>query len=239
MSTTWSENIRQTKPNETHANTSVLAYMDDTLWVARSKLQLTEIINIATSFFQMANIQVNPNKSILVSNTVDLHSIQFINSSITPISMKTPFKFLSCWFTLNNNQKAQINLISKEASSLADILNTKNITDKQASYIINKVIIPTLEYRIQNIVIPLTTCQKILSKYLTVAKHKASHSKTLPNSTMLNYNIYGIKNIWDIQLQHHITNFLSRLNNSDLLGLSTQIRVQQLQNNLWSTTNLF
>ena len=101
----------------------------------------------------MAGIQVNPNKSILVSNTVDLHSIQFINFTIIPISTKTLFKFLGCWFTLNNNQKAQINLISKEAFSLADILYTKNITDKQASYIINKVIILTLEYRIQNIVI--------------------------------------------------------------------------------------
>ena len=169
---------------------------------------------------------------------MDLHSIQFINSTITPISAKILFKFLGYWFTLNNNQKAQINLISKEAFSLADILNMKNITDKQASYIINKVIIPTLEYRIQNIVIPITICYTILSKYLTVAKHKANHSKTLPNSTMLNHNIYGIKNIWDIQLQHHITNFLARLNNSDLLGISTQIRVQQLQNKLWSTINL-
>ena len=148
ISTTWSENIRQTKLNKIQTNTFVLAYMDDTFWIAKSKSQLNEIIKIATSFFQIADIQVNPNKSILVSNTVDLHSIQFINSTITPISAKTPFKFLSCWFILNNNQKAQINLISKEAFSLADILNTKNITDKQASYIINKVIILTLEYRI-------------------------------------------------------------------------------------------
>ena len=56
---------------------------------------------------------------------------------------------------------------------------------------------------------------------------------------MLNSNIYGIKNIWDIQLQHHISKFLLRLNNSDLLGLTTKIRIQQLQNNLWSTTNIF
>ena len=146
ISTTWSENIRQTKLNKIQTNTSVLAYMDDTLWIAKSKSQLNKIIKIATSFFQIADIQVNPNKSILVSNTVDLYSIQFINSTITPISAKTPFKFLSCWFTLTNNQNAQINLISKEAFSLADILYTKNITDKQASYIINKVIIPTLEY---------------------------------------------------------------------------------------------
>ena len=126
---------------------------------------------------------------------MDLYSIQFINFTITPISAKILFKFLGCWFILNNNQKAQINLILKEAFSLADILNMKNITDKQASYIINKVIILTLEYQIQNIVIPLIIYQKILSKYLIIVKHKASHSKIFSNSTILNYNIYNIKNI--------------------------------------------
>ena len=83
----------------------------------------------------------------------------------------------------------------KRSLFFVDILNTKNITDKQASYIINKVIIPTLEYQIQNIVIPLIIYQKILSKYLIIVKHKASHSKIFSNSTILNYNIYSIKNI--------------------------------------------
>ena len=55
---------------------------------------------------------------------------------------------------------------------------------------------------------------------------------------MLNHNIYGIKNIWDIQLQHHISKFLLQLNNPNLLGTTTKIRIQQLQNNLWSTTNI-
>ena len=60
----------------------------------------------------------------------------------------------------------------------------------------------------------------------------------MPNSVMLNHNIYGIKNIWDIQLQHHTSKFLNRINNADLLRTSTKIRIQQLQNNLWSTTNI-
>ena len=55
---------------------------------------------------------------------------------------------------------------------------------------------------------------------------------------MLNHNIYSIKNIWDIQLQYHITSFLQRINNYQLLGISTHIRLQQLQNNLWSPTNI-
>src|SRR6185295_8562881 len=41
------------------------------------------------------------------------------------------------------------------------------------------------------------------------------------------------------QLQHHITTFLQRINDSHLLGISTRIRLQQLQNNLWSTVNIF
>src|SRR5437868_14277982 len=55
---------------------------------------------------------------------------------------------------------------------------------------------------------------------------------------MLNHNIYGIKNIWDIQLQYHISKFLLRLNNTNLLGTTTKNRIQQLQNNLWSTTDI-
>ena len=56
---------------------------------------------------------------------------------------------------------------------------------------------------------------------------------------MLHPYLYNIRNIWDIQLQHHITTFLQRINDSHLLGISTRIRLQQLQNNLWSTVNIF
>src|ERR1043165_1444353 len=112
------------------------------------------------------------------------------------------------------------------------------ITDKQIIYIINTVIIPTLEYRLHNIIIPHSICNRILAKYLTVAKHKSHLARSIPNSTMLHPYLYNIHNIWDIQLQHHITNFLLRINNPNLLGTSTRIRLQQLQNNLWSTINI-
>ena len=157
---------------------------------------------------------------------------------LTSIPANQPFKFLGCWFTLNNKQTAQIKLIQEESLQLINIASTKKITDKQIIYIINTVIIPTLEYRIHNIVLPHSVCSKILAKYLTVAKHKSHLAHSIPNSTMLNPFLYNIHNIWDIQLQHHISNFMLRINNPDLLGTSTRIRLQQLQNNLWSTTNI-
>ena len=165
-------------------------------------------------------------------------NISFLNSNIQSTPPHQPFKFLGCWFTLNNKQTSQIKLIQEEAINLARIASTKKITDKQITYIINTVIISTIEYRIHNIVISLTICNQILGKYLTIAKHKAHLSRSTPNSTLLNHNLYNIHNIWDIQLQHYISNFLNHINNSSTLGTTTHIWLQQLQNNLWSTNNI-
>ena len=237
LSTSYSSSLTHYSTNHLNTSISVLAYMDDTLWVANSKTQLEEIVQTASSFYSMADIQVNPTKSLFIT-TQPSSNILFLNSNLQSTPPHQPFKFLGCWFTLNNRQSAQIKLIQDEAIQLANIASTKNITDKQITYIINTVIIPTTEYRLHNIVIPLSKCNKILSKYLTIAKHKAHLSRSTPNSTLLNYNLYNIHNIWDIQLQHHISNFLNRINNNSTLGITTHIRLQQLQNNLWSTTNI-
>src|SRR6185295_2998985 len=131
-----------------------------------------------------------------------------------------PFKFLGCWFTLNNKQIKQTKLITAESSHLIKIASTKQITDTQARYIINTVIIPTIEYRLHNIVLSQNTCNKILTSHIGLVKNKAKLNRTIPTSTLLHPQLYNIRNIWDIQLQHHITNFTKRLNSSDLLRIS-------------------
>jgi hypothetical protein len=80
--------------------------------------------------------------------------------------------------------------------------------------------------------------QKILTHHIGLVKQKAKLSRTIPTSTLLHPQLYNIYNIWDIQLQHHVSNFIKRLNNTELLGISSCIRLQQLQNNIWSTTNI-
>ena len=139
----------------------------------------------------MVDIQVNPTKSILATNTKP-SSIPFINSTIHSIPVNQPFKFLGCWFTLNNKQSEQVKLIQNETFQLTHIASTKKITDKQIAYIINTVIIPTLEYRIHNIVLSHTTCNSILAKYLTIAKHKSHLARSIPNSIMLNPYLYTV-----------------------------------------------
>ena len=52
-------------------HTSVMAYMDDSLWIAPNKTSLINILHTASSFYKFANIKVNPFKSILVTNSSD------------------------------------------------------------------------------------------------------------------------------------------------------------------------
>ena len=68
IETAWFTNLKNLTSDKLKAKCSVLAYMDDTLWVAPSQTDLNNIISIAESFYNMANIQVNPSKSILATN---------------------------------------------------------------------------------------------------------------------------------------------------------------------------
>jgi hypothetical protein len=54
--TTWPTSLSSLKIQSLNTSTSVLAYMDDTLWISQSKLELEKTLQTATSFYQMANI---------------------------------------------------------------------------------------------------------------------------------------------------------------------------------------
>jgi len=241
IETTWITNLKNNTTDKAKAKCSVLAYMDDTLWIASSQAELANTLSIAESFYTMANIQVNPSKSILTTNckSTNYNPIIYNNQTLPLWPADQPFKFLGCQFTLNNKQIKQTQLIIAESSQLINIAKTKRITDTQAWYIINTVIIPTIEYRLQNIVVSRSVCNKILTQHIGLIKHKAKLSRTIPTSTLIHPQLYNIKNIWDIQLQHHISNFVKHLNDNNLLGTSLHIRIQQIQNNLWSTTSIF
>src|SRR5205085_4908332 len=127
LEVSWTTDLKTKKTNQLQTSTSVLAFMDDTLWIASSKNKLEQILELASSFFKMANLKINPLKSILSTNSKNPSSINFIQQTISPQSKNTSFKFLGCWFLPSYQQTQQVKLITQESQNLINILKTKQI----------------------------------------------------------------------------------------------------------------
>jgi len=105
----------------------------------------------------------------------------------------------------------------------------KILTDKQLLYIYNTVIIPKLEYRTQLSCLTKNDCFNLQSPYRTLFKHKLKLSKTCPNSILFNRLLYNFRDLYDVTLQSKISQLYIQINDRNLLGLTTQIRLKQIQ----------
>src|ERR1043165_6576587 len=58
LNTSWKTSLSPLQSQNLQTSISVLAYMDDTLWIANSKNELELITDMASSFYHMADIKL-------------------------------------------------------------------------------------------------------------------------------------------------------------------------------------
>ena len=94
----WCPNVRLPVTDNFWLKIPALVYMDDTLWLAKSKEDLIKITEIANSFFAFNDIQVNWSKSELLVNIPQLQpfEINYDNNtwSINAHSPKDSVRYL-------------------------------------------------------------------------------------------------------------------------------------------------
>ena len=129
--------------------------------------------------------------------------------------------------------------IKKEIQNVTNVLKYKKATEKQTSYILNHILIPRIEYRIQYCHISKDTCNKLTSEIRRTLKNKLGICSTLLNSAIHHKDIINLKSIWEIQTELHITNLINRLNDTGITGQATIIRLKQAQIKNWEPTNIF
>jgi len=112
------------------------------------------------------------------------------------------------------------------------------MTEKQAEYIINRVLIPRIEYRIQHSEISWNTCNNLTKTIRKLVRNKAAIVNTLPNSAVHHKGIYNIQKIWNVLKESQIACLLARLNNTGPAGISTWIRLKQVQILNWEPKNI-
>src|SRR5947207_2365313 len=222
---------------------SSLAYMDDMQWISDNQSKLEQMLKIADDYYTFADIKVNKDKSELLLKKLnkdfiyeDDIQLHFGNHciDIRPKHPKESTRILGVWFNMNNCRDFVINQISDEVINLSESMYRKWITDKHMLYIYNKLIIPRIEYRSQLVVLTKQEYASIISPFRKLFKRKLKLASTIPNAILDNNYIYQFRDLYELNKQSKISNFTIQINSpSSLLGKIMNIRIRQLQEDLW------
>jgi hypothetical protein len=235
----WKQDLRYNKTTKLSEMISGIAYMDDTTWIAPSKDNMELILKIADSFYDLNGIKVNKKKSeLLVINSptpIPSTSIRFgkDGTEVHAKPINTSIRFLGVWINAKGSTRHVKNSVRDEIINMESIMKHKHLTDKQILYIFNHVMIPRLEYCLQHTLLSENECKILGAKCRKLFKQKVGLASTAPNAATFTHTIYNLCELWDRQVQHHITNLVVRLNDNGILGKISKIKLHQLQLNLW------
>ena len=213
--------------------------MDDTTWISNSKDNLEKQLTIANNFNRFNGIRVNAAKSkLLVLNSKIPSDKRFIKygkheSIIYPEVDGTSVRFLGVWISNKFNKNFVLNQTLKDVAQIYNITKSKMITAEQTTYVINAVAIPRIEYKSHLTVFNEAEAKKITMKLRKLLRYKIGLLNTAPNVLLNIKQIYNMINFYDRQTENHVSNLLLRLNDLGILGLTTEIRLRQLQQKEW------
>ena len=216
---------------------SALAYVDDTVWVARSKAGARRILSLAMEFFELNDIEVNAKKTVLMvlnpASDPRVAPLLFGKPAlpILPIPESEGTRYLGCHISADGKQCTQQHLINELVTVFTDRLLPKQITDFQATYLINQVLIPTILARCILMVPSPAECLRWTRQYLNVVKRKAKLPRDTPNVLLFHPRLYKLMDLGDAISEMHISELWVRLNSpqSSLAGELTRLRLLALQ----------
>lgn len=244
MECTWNPNLNLPEEKTIKLRNAAMAYMDDTTWIAHSKENMQLLLEDAREFYKANDSQINSLKSVLIVINSNIQKTDqkvqagLNKETVQRLAHKESARFLGVWIGDTNSRKDVIRRIQNESTKIINALKWKKATEKQVTYIFNRVLMPRIEYRIQHCHIPAKTCDKLTTEIRRMVRNKLGISNTTPNSILHHKGIIGLKSIWEIQTESHITNLVNRLNDIGPAGTATIIRLKQAQINNWEPTNI-
>src|SRR5947209_17449024 len=112
----------------------------------------------------------------------------------------------------DNNKKYTINKITRSLNYTIFLLRKKKISHDMCTYVINRVIIPRIEYWSQHITIPETTCKKWDAKIRFLYKQFMSLPKNTVNEIFSSHFYLNTPNIFDALIRNWTAQLIAKLN---------------------------
>src|ERR1044072_3378125 len=96
-------------------------------------------------------------------------------------------------------------------------------------YIFNIVVVTRLELKLPLTFISESVIHNITAPFRILFKHKLSMNKCSPNALLTNPLIYNYRDLYDTQIQAKVSNLVTQLNDTSIVGRTTVIRIRNLQ----------
>src|SRR6266508_2231875 len=241
LSHSWSSSATGPDDHSLSADIPDTTFIDDTTWITSSQSSMKTILSIADSFFVLNDILINDDKVILLTNdqlpesrearfNLPHHSL-----TIKARPVHATERILGVWITLQRSDKFIIQQIRQEISHVCSTLKYKKVTDKQLLYVFNAVVIPRLEYRSQLVFLSEDICSSLMTPFRKLFKHKLNLNQCIPNAILSTNLLYNFRSLYEVKVHSMFTNLVCLLNDPNLAGLTTKIRIRQLQTQLHLT----
>ncbi|PKC51917.1 hypothetical protein RhiirA1_482676 [Rhizophagus irregularis] len=110
----FKSNVQSDQEEKLRINVSSQSYMDNVMWITKSKAQLEQILKIADEFNIMNNIQTNYDKFEMITNKKldkDIVEVNFGSSKrmIKPLTSKESVRILAQLLVWTNSQTEKLN----------------------------------------------------------------------------------------------------------------------------------
>ena len=115
---------------------------------------------------------------------------------------------------------------------MCDSLRYKKVTNKQLLYVFNAVVIPQLEYRSQLVFLSEALYSQLMALFRKLFKYKLNLNQCIPNAILSTNLIYNFRSLYEVKVHFIFTNLICLLNDPNLAGFTTKIRIRQLQTQL-------
>src|SRR5947209_18600867 len=112
----------------------------------------------------------------------------------------------------DNNKKYTINKITRSLNYTIFLLRKKKISHDMCTYVINRVIIPRIEYWSQHIAIPEATCKKWDIKICSLYKQFLNLPRLTVNEIFSSHFYLNTPNIFDILIRNWTAQFVAKNN---------------------------
>ena len=217
--------------------------MDDTTWLSKEKTGIEKQLDIADKFNRYNGIKVNPEKSqLIIVNSSEKDEDNYVKygkntTIIKPLKKGDLTQFLGVWISDKNNKNFVKKQIQKDVQTIYNLTRGKLVTAEQMAYVLNAVAISRIEYKAHLTIFNELEAKSLTAKLRTCLRNKIGIANTAPNVLLNRKELYNLIDFFDRQIEAQTSNLILKLNDKGALGITTEIRLRQLQTKEWLNDN--